>query len=82
MFNWIQPGTRVKINPFLLDPAKCSRSDMDGYTAEMRFIVIGLVKEKRELHDYSPVVVRCLEDGELYVMPVMDIMPENGWPKK
>jgi hypothetical protein len=55
---------------------------MDGYTAEMRFIVIGLVKEKRELHDYSPVVVRCLDDGELYVMPVMDIMPENGWPEK
>lgn len=78
MFSWIQPGTRVKINPFLLDSTKCSRSDIDGYTAEMRFIVIGLVKEKRDLHDYSPVVVRCLNDGELYAMPVMDIMPENG----
>lgn len=82
MFSWIQPGMRVKINPFLLNPAKCSRSDMDGYTAKMRFSVVYLIKEEREMHDYSPVLLRCIDDGELYVMSAMDIMPENGWPKK
>lgn len=77
MFGWIQPGEKAKINP-----VKFRLADMEGYTTEMRFSVICLVKEEREMHDYSPVLLRCIDDGELYVMPAMDIMPENGWPEK
>lgn len=77
MFGWIQPGEKAKINP-----VKFRLTDMEGYTPEMRFSVICLIKEEREMHDYSPVLLRCIDDGELYVMPAMDIMPENGWPKK
>jgi hypothetical protein len=77
MFGWIQPGEKAKINP-----VKFRLTDMEGYTPEMRFSIICLIKEEREMHDYSPVLLRCIDDGELYVMPVMDIMPENGWLKK
>ena len=77
MYRWICPGEKAKINP-----ASFRFTDMEGYTTEMRFSVVCLIKEEREMHDYSPVLLRCIDDGELYVMPAMDIMPENGWPEK
>lgn len=77
MYRWICSGEKAKINP-----AAFRFNDMEGYTTEMRFSVISLIKEEREMHDYSPVLLRRIDDGELYVMPAMDIMPENGWPEK
>lgn len=77
MYRWICPGEKAKINP-----AALRFNDMEGYTTEMRFSVVCLIKEEREMHDYAPVLLRCIDDGELYVMPAMDIMPEDGWLEK
>ena len=79
MFKWIRPGVVAKINPLLFDSVKFPNADVEGFTPEMRFSVVGIINEKRDYHDYSPVVVRCLDDGELYVMPACQLMPENGW---
>ena len=79
MFKWIQPDVVVKINPLLFDSVKFPNADVEGFTPEMRFSVVGIVNEKRDYHDFTPVVVRCLNDGELYVMPACQLMPENDW---